>query len=313
MKLQMLLERVEDLGGGVKEFRFTGSGCDLPPFSAGSSLRIDLPVGRGLSNAYSLAGDPAERGSYTIAVRKESAGRSKGGSVYLHERAAVGEVFTASPPENHFAPVRTARRHLLVAGGIGATPFAAFEAELARWGAEREAHYVYRGTGPLAERLGARGGRVVLHDTARTGRPDFRALLEGQPAGTHVYVCGPAGMIRDVAEAAVRAGWPEEAVHSERFSAPVAAPGREFTARLARTGAEVRVASGETLLEALEREGLGVPFSCRVGGCGTCRVGVVRGGVEHRDTCLTDSEREEGRAMMACVSRAENGEVVLDL
>jgi ferredoxin len=53
--------------------------------------------------------------------------------------------------------------------------------------------------------------------------------------------------------------------------------------------------------------------SCTEGYCGTCETRVLRGIPEHRDTVLTDEERESTEIMMVCVSRATSDELTLDL
>ena len=45
----------------------------------------------------------------------------------------------------------------------------------------------------------------------------------------------------------------------------------------------------------------GVDVSCEVGNCGTCKVKVTGGKVEHRRTALTKEKKEE--SMLSCVSR----------
>jgi ferredoxin len=150
-----------------------------------------------------------------------------------------------------------------------------------------------------------------------SGRDKFavalREALECQPLGTHAYVCGPSGLIDTVCELAGDAGWPEQRVHVERFSADDLEPGRPFTARLARSGIDVEVPSGVSLLEALERADIQVPNMCRQGVCGECRVGVRSGRPEHRDLYLSEAERAPGDAMMCCVSRALDGKVEVEL
>jgi ferredoxin len=47
-----------------------------------------------------------------------------------------------------------------------------------------------------------------------------------------------------------------------------------------------------------------------VGNCGTCRISVVEGRVEHRGVGLPESEKEE--AMLSCVSRGV-GRVVVEI
>ena len=69
----------------------------------------------------------------------------------------------------------------------------------------------------------------------------------------------------------------------------------------------------ETLLSALQRSGVPAPYSCQQGFCGTCRTRVLDGVVQHRDSLLTDPERDAGM-MLTCVSRApEGGHLLLDL
>ena len=48
---------------------------------------------------------------------------------------------------------------------------------------------------------------------------DIPALIRRQPEGTHVYSCGPAGLMDAVVNAAEALGWPAESIHVERFGA----------------------------------------------------------------------------------------------
>lgn len=314
MSTSVCLEAILPLTPNIKAFRFTGIEGKLPPFSSGSSFRIQLPVGNGVANAYSLTGDPSRPGTFSIAVRKEDPRRSKGGSIYLHEEARVGQVFEAAFPENHFPPVRTARHHVLLAAGIGITPFLSYLPELRRWGASYELHYSHRGAEeiPFWELLSSDPG-IIFHDSSASGRMKPAEILDRQRAGTHVYVCGPHEFIKAVRSHAAETGWPIGHVHFEQFTPGETPPGRAFSARLARSGKVVPVGAEETLLEALEKQGVDVPYSCRVGGCGTCKVGVIRGSIDHRDHCLAAEERDEGRSIISCISRSANGELTLDL
>jgi CDP-4-dehydro-6-deoxyglucose reductase, E3 len=68
----------------------------------------------------------------------------------------------------------------------------------------------------------------------------------------------------------------------------------------------VPVREGETLLDAGLREGVELPFECRNGGCGKCKVTLAYGAVDYgayqRDM-LTDEERKAGKAL-ACTATA---------
>ena len=59
-------------------------------------------------------------------------------------------------------------------------------------------------------------------------------------------------------------------------------------------------------------EGLEVPYACKGGVCGTCRIGLLSGKADHRDEVLSDEQREH--EIQVCVSRAlPNETLVLDL
>jgi ferredoxin len=106
-------------------------------------------------------------------------------------------------------------------------------------------------------------------------------------------------------------GWPDSLIHFEAFAAPE--PGEPFKAQLTHSGKTVDVAADESLLEALEREGVKVPNLCRAGVCGQCRTAVLEGDVEHRDDFLSNDERSSGSCIMPCVSRAAGKHLTLDL
>jgi ferredoxin len=148
---------------------------------------------------------------------------------------------------------------------------------------------------------------VHFYDNALGHRLDVTALLRAQPnpSETAIYVCGPEGLMREVIEVALRLGWPRELVRFERFGAPRLADEAPFTVLCQRSGKELTVGSRETLLEALEREGMCVAYSCRAGSCGACELPVLEGEIDHRDSVLTEEERAKGKKILACVSRGK--------
>jgi vanillate O-demethylase ferredoxin subunit len=106
-------------------------GTTLPSFSAGS--HVDVQVPGGLTRQYSLCNDPSESHRYLIGVLKDPA--TRGGSKAMHEQLAEGDTLSISVPKNHFALAHEAKRHLLLAGGIGITPILCMAERLALMGA----------------------------------------------------------------------------------------------------------------------------------------------------------------------------------
>ncbi|WP_427185402.1 PDR/VanB family oxidoreductase [Bordetella bronchialis] len=286
-------------------------GRPLPPFSAGS--HIDVLVPNGMTRQYSLYGDPADRGAYRIAVKREAAGR--GGSASLHDKAEAGTALGIVGPRNHFPLAAQARHSLFIAGGIGITPIHAMARELSARGAPWTLHYCARSADHAAfhdELRALPGGQVIAH-FSEVPTLDVATLLAEPREGTHVYCCGPQGLMKAV-EAAT-AHWAPGHVHFEWFAAPDTAwpPNQPIEVELARSGTVVQVPAGRTILQVLREHGVDVPCACEEGVCGTCETAVLAGEPQHRDMLLTPEERATNRTMMVCVSRANSARLVLDL
>ncbi|ATH81143.1 PDR/VanB family oxidoreductase [Pseudomonas sp. KHPS1] len=315
--IEVQVTDVRQLTPVVREFSFRAIDGTLPGFSCGSHVQVVLPTeGRTLRNAYSLLGDPRDSGVYRIAVRLQET--SRGGSRYLHEQVRVGDRLQIGAPSNLFALHSQARHHILVAGGIGITPFMAYLADLqasdvATPGASFELHYAYRSgltdayANELRERLGE---RFHGYDAAAGQRLDCASLFAGKPLGSHLYVCGPQRLLDELKTLAEAQGWSAGRLHWEAFAAPE--PGQPFTVELARSGQRLQVPGDHSLLEALEAAGVEVPNLCRGGVCGQCTTRYLSGEVEHRDHYLDEQQR--GEALMPCVSRGGcSGTLLLDL
>ena len=123
---------------------------------------------------------------------------------------------------------------------------------------------------------------------------DLAGLLEGQPLGTHVYVCGPKGMIDWVRKTVAAEGWPREAIHYKEFLAPQ--PGEQFEVKIAVSNKVIAVGEHESLLEAIERAGADTAYLCCGGACGQCETNVIdyAGNFTHQDHWLGDAEHAPG-------------------
>ncbi|MBX3209368.1 MAG: cytochrome P450/oxidoreductase [Labilithrix sp.] len=303
--------RVRDLAENIKMFRFVHpAGGLLTRFTAGSHIVIHMRDGDVVHrNPYSLLNCEYGNGqTYIIAVALDPAG--KGGSRFMHEKVKAGMELEISVPANDFPIEARAKRHLLVAGGIGITPIFAQRLELRGRRQLCELHYTFKcaGGAALADLLEIESDpNVHFYDNSRGQRLDVTALLRAQPdpRETAVYVCGPERLMSEVIEVALRLGWPKELVRFERFGAPRHVNDAPFTVVCERSGREIVVGAKETLLEALERSGLVVPYSCRAGSCGACELTVLAGAIDHRDSVLTDEEKAEGKKILACVSRGK--------
>ena len=287
------------------------AGGRLPTGRPGA--HIDLRAAERADPAVLAVRRPLGPATYRVGVLREPDGR--GGSAYVHDQLAVGDVVGVGGPRNNF-PLVPAERYLFVAGGIGITPLLPMIAQAELLGADWRLLYGGR----------RRASMAFLDELAGVRRPGA-----GRPAG-RARPARPAGFLGDAARRrpdlrlrpapllaameAACAGWPPHTVRTERFvaderRAPVRAT--PFEVELARTGATVTVTPDMTILDALGQVGVEVLSSCRRGVCGTCETTVLAGRPDHRDALLDDEERDAADCMYVCVSRSCTDRLVLDL
>jgi dimethylamine monooxygenase subunit B len=314
-KLQVRVDSVTPVNELITRFRFVArDGSDLPAFSGGAHTVVEMDDhGTRRMNPYSLMSDPEDRSGYEISVRRDDQGR--GGSLYMHRHVKPGMEMVISYPVNLFPLDTRAKKHLMFAGGIGITPFLAQIAQLTHFGGRFELHYSARtpALGAYMDRLtAAHPDRVHTYFDDHKQVIDLHRVLSMQPIGTHLYVCGPKGMINWVLSTAEDMGWPKQALHHEEFLAP--GTGLPFEVTLAASGKKLTVGPTQSLLEAIEAAGVDAPYLCRGGACGQCETNVLAcdGTILHRDHWLTSEEHASGKKIMPCVSRFEGRSLTLD-
>ena len=286
-------------------------GGRLPDWAPGA--HIDVTLATGATRQYSLCGDRWDAHTYRIGVLREPAGR--GGSAYVHDELAVGDVVAFGGPRNNFALVPSPR-YLFVAGGIGITPLLPMVRQADLLGADWRLLYGGRTRTSMAflDELAPYGDRVQVVPQDEFGLLDLPAFLGGPRPGVAIYSCGPAPLLAAMETAC--AGWPPNTLRTERFvGEELGGPVRTapFEVELARTGGTVTVTPDKTVLEAVSAAGVDVLSSCRQGICGTCETTVLDGVPDHRDALLDDAERQANDCMFICVSRARSDRLVLDL
>jgi len=222
----------------------------------------------------------------------------------------VGDCLLFSQMKSDFALAADADSYVLMAGGIGITAFLLTAQQLQQQGQKFHLYYAVRSARDVAfkQLLSGLNPKVTIIDGSQGQRLEISKIIGKANSRTHIYACGPQRLMDGVKLAARNVGFPQSNLHFEAFT--VLTSGDPFSAELAKTKQIIEVKGEQTLLDVLRDAGFDVPSSCEVGNCGTCKVGVRKGNVEHRGTGLLEGEKDG--AMLACVSRSI-GRIVLDL
>jgi ring-1,2-phenylacetyl-CoA epoxidase subunit PaaE len=143
-----------------------------------------------------------------------------------------------------------------------------------------------------------------------------------------VFVCGPEPMIRSVRETMAQLGVKEENIHFELFASPdQSAPkssskseekkptGKVSQISVIYDGQQVDFAmpiDGTPILDAAQRHGLDIPFSCKGGMCCTCRAHVSEGKTEMKVNYALEPGEVEAGFVLTCQAHPISERVVVD-
>ena len=289
----------------------------------GQHVNLGVEIdGRRLTRSYSpspVAGD-ARRIAITVKA-------IEGGQVsrFLAQQARIGEVFDLGQAFGEMVlPKAPQGRWLFLAAGSGITPLVAMTRQLAAAGMPADLDLVYwaRQRDELCfveelQALAAAHPRFRLHlaltrDAAapapRIGAMPLEHIIEALDE-RKVMACGPGGFVE---AARARLAGQVAAFQSEAFTPPVLADTEtgEVEVVLSRSGRTLQLPRGQSLLSALEAQGLRPKHGCRMGICNTCACGKQSGIT--RNTHTGELAGEPSSMLKLCINSASS-DLVLDL
>lgn len=274
--------------------------------ASGSYAVIQLP--NNLKRAYSIVDGDENR--FVLGVARDD--NSRGGSTYIHDHLMTGSMITVGEIGKSMTSNNMASHYIFIVGGVGITAFLSMMRRLISINITLELHYAVRASDDVAfsKLLSDVGPNVKIYDKSRGARMNIEGILGNRIWNSQVFACGPQRMIDTVVAAGAAVGMAEDEVHYELFSAD--ASGDPFTADVIthKGRARINIGSDQSLMEAIREAGLEVSSSCETGNCGTCRVRLKCGRVEHRGPGLTKEEAKE--EMLSCVSRGV-GHIVVEV
>ncbi len=307
----------------------------------GQFLLINVPIaGQTHSRAYSLCSAPTRPHALAITVKRVDGGRV---SNYLLDTLQPGMTLAALPPQGQFhLPAKLPSALLLLSAGSGVTPMMSITRTLRDLGLNTQIHFVYsaRHAGDLIfrdellalaatdphfhltllleslpdEPIPPGSGRLV----AGRLQAGLLAEISAGLADYQIYLCGPSGYIDAVHSLLADPRYAGVPLYEERFSAAAptsnaaaTAPNAEqadanFALRVPAFGTDSTIAADETLLDALEREGLPIIGACRAGVCGSCKCKVEAGSVESSSTLALTPDQVAAGYVLACSSKAKS-------
>lgn len=293
----------------------------LPDFQPGQHVSIRVDTGHGgepLARAYSLTG-PARlksRTHYSIAVRHQRGIDDTGAewhgalSSHLHRRIERGAQVELRAPAGRFTlPLQSPQPVVLIAGGIGITPFISQLETLVLMDAappKIELHYANRGSATHAFKARLAALRAELPQLDVIDYYGGARITDAVVTDEHirlrarVYMCGPAPMMHAVRTGLIARGMPGFDIFHEEFGSPpraLPAGERTHTVTFRRSGrvAQWQPVSG-TLLEFAEKLGIAMPSGCRVGQCESCAVRLIKGDAAH----LNGEAPDEPGMLLGC-------------
>jgi ferredoxin-NADP reductase len=290
--------------------------------------------GRKVVRSYSICSSPAVSSYVEITAKRVSQGCV---SLFLNDRASVGMTVEANGPFGQFCFDESKHHNVvLLAAGSGITPMMAmlrymddlcvqttvtllycvrtsgdiiFESELEQLRFRQKLQYHVVLSEPHADWSGPRGhiNREFIEDTVK------------DLTSSDFFLCGPPPFMDASRAILMSLGVKPERIMQESFGSPVPKTAQADAVALdegvlvefGRSGKTCTVRSGQTLLEAAEEHGVGIPSSCRQGQCGTCKTKLLAGNVRmDAEEGLDPYWRAQGFVLM-CVGHAD-GPVKLD-
>ncbi|MEW6243526.1 MAG: 4Fe-4S binding protein [Bacillota bacterium] len=210
MPLQAVVEEIKPLADDVKEITFRLVDPVEVDYNPGQFILVKVSAEPEVYRAYSISSsDLKDRSRLRVTVQRVPGGY---GSNIIHEQFEVGmPVELEGPMGNKLVVHREAKRVLLVAGGIGITPFVPVVKTLLEgsnsivdlkliYGVNKPDQFIYA---DYFEKLSAKSGKFELIKTVAFPDEDWRGyrgfvtdvMKQMDLEGYKIYLCGPRPMV----------------------------------------------------------------------------------------------------------------------
>lgn len=305
-------------------------GSALADFRPGQHLplRFTLASGDMAERFYSLSGPALDApAQYRISVKRlvnVPGSVPSRVSAHINDALREGDTVEACMPAGRFTlPTRHTEPVVLIAGGIGITPFLSLLETLATTGGEGmpEIHLIYANRNSASHAFAARLCELQAQlprlqmidlysapltadvkgcDYDRAGRIDANVIDDDWiERRARFYLCGPDALMAHTRGLLMARGVFDFEIFSEAFTAPAPVDRSQLKPQqvhLKRSGVTLEWTPDQTsILECAGRHGVDLPSGCRAGQCESCALRLLSGRVQTAvdtsaladDLCLT--------------------------
>ncbi len=330
----------------VKTFRFQPiAGGELPfRYQPGQYLNIQLPVdGKVVRRSYTIASSPTNTSYCEISVKREDLGL---GSRFLHDRVSEGAILDIAAPAGRFVFEESKHSAVtLIAGGVGVTPLMSLARSLTERSWPGDIYFVFVARSPCdiifrdeLQRMAERFPNLHLHITltdvkpednwqGATGRLTEQVLQNVVPTIVQhpAHVCGPGPMMDGTCELLRKIGVPDDLIFTEAFVSPLSTHGTVESSQTITDEDQVATESViefsqsrivttsnslTSVLEAAEATGVEIPWECRSGICGQCKVRLLQGSVRMDVEDALNAKEKDSGFILACQAHPKSPLIV---
>ena len=318
---QLCCVAVIDETADTKTFRFRVEPAALLNYKPGQFITLNLKIGQDLvMRNYTLSSSPSRPDLLAITVKRVPEGKA---SNWLNDNLTVGSRLGASSPRGPFhAFTATTQKLLLLSAGSGITPMLSMARYYADTECDKDIVFFYSAK-TSADLIALdelqlltrqhTNMRLVLTLTAESTQSDWSGLrgrIDQQMLADVVrdmsdrsaYVCGPEAFMTTMATALTALNVPADQQFQESFGDHKHSdtPGKPVNILLDSWDISFVGDNKTTILEQAEKNGVNIPYNCRAGYCGVCRVTLESGEVRVlADHALTD-DGKKAKKILAC-------------
>lgn len=301
---------------------------------AGQHMMVSAEVdGRRIARSYSCSSIIGQPELLEITIKQVSGGKL---SQWLCQQAKVGDVLQLDQPFGELQWPSGDQSVLLLAAGSGITPMISLlrqhlnqhnsqPVQLHYWVSKREQACFVAELEALSKMAAnfnfylyltqERVSTTETHVYQRQGRIEASHFAElTNLSNTAVLACGSAAFVANAQQLLQPqvASWQAEAFSPPQLPVFDATNNQQQTVQilLQKQQRSISVPVGQSILTALENEGIAHPSGCRMGLCNTCACGKVSGTTQH--LISGDQQSDAESALRVCVSTAQT-DLVLDI